>query len=157
MKHIKSYNLFESIQTDKFDIGIENDFEVLKEILYDLKFDYFDISYITTCNSDETLHTFNALVRSILKWEKTNSFKSQELDPISHVENIIIASIERDSEFYYKEIKNYVEDAISFMTSKGWRYLIEPVANDTSIGYYLCDLKHFDRQKMVSLHVKFYC
>ena len=77
MKYLRSYKIFEmQIQTNKFDIGIENDFEVLKEILYDLKFDYFDVSYISTCFRDSAYNTFNALERSILRWENGNtSFK----------------------------------------------------------------------------------
>jgi len=159
MKYLRSYKIFEmQIQTNKFDIGIENDFEVLKEILYDLKFDYFDVSYISTCFRDSDYNTFNALERSILRWENANtSFKLQGLDPLDKVENIIICSIKIDPGFYYKDIKSYVEESIQFMLNKGWRYLIEPVANNDSTGYYLLDIKDIEQQKIVSLHIKFYC
>ena len=76
---------------------------------------------------------------------------------MDRVENIIICSIKIDPGFYYKDIKSYVEESIQFMLNKGWRYLIEPVANNDSTGYYLLDIKDIEQQKIVSLHIKFYC
>jgi hypothetical protein len=152
LKHLKPYHLFEGISSD-----YNEDLDILKDILSELKIDYFEIDYLTF--NQETHLTFQAMKDSIKKWEKTKSFKTY-ISPTplieKEIDQVIIARIERD-DFYWKDVKEIVKESIHYMTHNGWKYIIEPVWKDTSMGYHLEEMKYFDNQKLDLLCIRFYC
>ena len=153
MKHIKPYNLFEGISSD-----YKEDLDLLKDILSELRIDYFDIDYLTY--NQETHHTFSAMKDSIKKWESTKTFKSYvSPTPLSEkeIEQVIIARIESDDFYYWKDVEEIVKESIHYMEHNGWKYIIEPVWRGTSMGYHLEEMKYFDNQKIDFLCIRFYC
>ena len=151
-KNLKPFHLFEGISSD-----YKEDLDILKDILSELKINYFEIDYLTF--NQETHFTFQAMKDSIKKWEKTKTFRSY-VSPTTlvekEIEQVIIARIERE-EFYWKEVEEIVKESIHYMTHNGWKYIIEPVWQNTSMGYHLEEMKYFDNQKLDSLCIRFYC
>lgn len=157
MKKIKDYRLF--LERNKIYESIKpiykNDLEILKEILLDL--DYFNIEYITF--NEETYETFSAMKESIRKWERTKTFKGY-VSPTSlknkEIEQVIIARIISEKDFYWKDVEETIKESIHYMTHNDWKYIIEPVWKGTSLGFHLSEMKYFDNQRLDSLHIRFY-
>lgn len=152
MKHLKSYHLFENISFE-----YKEDLEDLKDILLELRVGYFDVDYLIY-NQDES-QPFSAMKDSIEKWEKTKAFKKYvSPSPLvnKEIEQVIIVRIERDK-FYWKDVDEVVKESIHFMTHNGWKYIIEPVWNNTSLGFHLDEMNYFDNQKLDLLCLRFYC
>jgi hypothetical protein len=148
-KHLKSFHLFEGISSD-----YKEDLDILKDILSELKINYFEIDYLTF--NQETHLTFGAMKDSIKKWKRTRSYVSPTPLVEKEIEQVIIARIERE-EFYWSEVEEIVKESIHYMTHNGWKYIIEPVWQGNSMGYHLEEMKYFDNQNLDSLCVRFYC
>lgn len=153
-KHLKSYRLFESISSE-----YKEDFEVLKDILSELRIDYFEIDYLTF---NQTSSVFPVMKDSISKWERRKKFKNYVFNGDrgslveKEIEQVIIARIRRDK-FYWKEVEEIVKELIHHMKHNGWQYIIEPVWKENSMGFQEEEMNYFDNQKLDLLCLKFYC
>lgn len=149
MKYVKYFEFFD----------INKEVNNLNDIISELRDDYFEAKAYDTKEKDKHGYFFKSLVKAIKDWENSYSFtKKFGLKPLEDINKIILLSINlQNKKFLWNAIENPVLSAISYMEFNGWRYVIQPVWNDTSMNFSIEDMDKFDIQEMQSFHIKFYC
>lgn len=150
MRYLKIFEDFKSI----------DEISTLIEISNELKDDYFEVEVYDTMKKDTGGYLFRALMDQVKAWERSyspkNMYKSDQLEVISDIIIMSIRTPNNKEKFLWKDISDPITSCVNYMEFNGWRYILQPVWNNTSMNYRLDDMGIFNEQQMQSYHLNFY-
>lgn len=132
MRYIKSFSIFESINTDRFSKESDESLKTLSYLLEELKSSYYEISINSvSCRDSDSFKGsapfFNAMSKTISRHERCPYFQKFGLEPLEKIGEVITVRIYNEKEFLWDDVESIATECVAFMQSEGWRYILQPV------------------------------
>ena len=162
MQYIKKFESFYNSEEEN----------VLKDILRELDYFHTSVDKINSrVMSDSDNLYFSVMSDCINKYQSSYRYKmiNINLKPLDKINEIIMLTIENRSngdangfgreklKFDWSDISDVVKESVTYMESRGWRSILEPMFNGISWEYTLETIDEISDKHLEGFYIKFYC